>query len=162
VRRPAAGRWRRSCRRSARTAVATCTSVCCRSARPSTAGSISSVPAPSPASTTVYSTRKWCVFLPALLHASVAPVLAIALRLSVCLSVCLCLCLSVTSRCSIKSDERINLVFGMGTSFHQPYTVFKEIQISTKIGYLPLGLFPKLRTYKISPRHIDRRSVLST
>ena len=47
----------------------------------------------------------------------------------------------------------------MGTSFHQPYTVFKEIQISTKIGYLPLvGLFPKLRTYKISPRHIDRRT----
>jgi len=28
-------------------------------------------------------------------------------------SVCLSVCLSVTSRCSIKRDERIDLVFGM-------------------------------------------------
>jgi len=32
------------------------------------------------------------------------------------------LCLSVTSRSSIETDERIELVFGMGASFHLPYT----------------------------------------
>ena len=31
-------------------------------------------------------------------------------------------CLSVTSRCSIKRDERINLPFGMEASFDQSYT----------------------------------------
>ena len=40
----------------------------------------------------------------------------------VCLSVSVYL--SVTSRCSIKRDERINVVFGMGASFDQSYTVF--------------------------------------
>jgi len=39
-----------------------------------------------------------------------------------CLSVCLCL--SVTSRCSIKRYERINLGFGVEASFDQSYTVF--------------------------------------
>jgi len=39
-----------------------------------------------------------------------------------CLS--LCLCLSVTSRCSIKRYERINLGFGVEASFDQSYTVF--------------------------------------
>jgi len=31
---------------------------------------------------------------------------------------------SVTSRCSIETDGRNNLVFGMGASFNQSYTVF--------------------------------------
>jgi len=31
--------------------------------------------------------------------------------------------LSVTSRSSVKTDERIELVFGMGASFHLSYTV---------------------------------------
>ena len=54
--------------------------------------------------------------------AMLARVLAMGLcmRLSVCLSVCL----SVTSRCSIERGERINLFFGMKTSFDQSYTVF--------------------------------------
>jgi len=41
-------------------------------------------------------------------------------------SVALCPCLSVslTSRCSIERNERINLVFGAKTSFDQYYTVF--------------------------------------
>ena len=32
-------------------------------------------------------------------------------------------CLSVTSRCSVKRDGRINVVFGMEASFDQSYTV---------------------------------------
>ena len=47
--------------------------------------------------------------------ATVARVLAMALCLSV--SVCLSVCLSVTSRCSVKRNERINLVFGMEAFF---------------------------------------------
>ena len=50
-------------------------------------------------------------------------------------------CLSVTSRCSIETDGRNNLVFGKGASFDQSYTVFKEIQVSTKIRVLPSGTF---------------------
>ena len=42
---------------------------------------------------------------------------------SVCLSVCPCPCSSVTSRSSIKTDERIWLVFGTGASFDLSYTV---------------------------------------
>jgi len=37
-----------------------------------------------------------------------------------------------------------------------PRLCFKEIQVSAKITVLPSGTFPKLRTSKISPRHIDR------
>jgi len=48
----------------------------------------------------------------------------LARLLTVALCPCLSVCLSVTSRCSIKSDERINLVFGMGASFDQSYTAF--------------------------------------
>jgi len=33
-------------------------------------------------------------------------------------------CLSVTSRCFIERDERINLVFGRKASFDQSYTAF--------------------------------------
>jgi len=32
-------------------------------------------------------------------------------------------CLSVSSRCSIERDERMNLVFGMDASFDQSYAV---------------------------------------
>jgi len=46
-----------------------------------------------------------------------------------CLSVCLCL--SVTSRSSVETDERIELVFGMGASFHLSYKFPKR-----KFGYL--------------------------
>jgi len=38
-------------------------------------------------------------------------------------SVCLSLCLSVTSRSSIQTAERIELVFGMGASFDLSYSV---------------------------------------
>jgi len=35
-----------------------------------------------------------------------------------------CLCPSVTSRCSVETDGRNNLGFGMGASIDQSYTVF--------------------------------------
>ena len=46
--------------------------------------------------------------------AMLARVLAMAL--------CPCLCLSVTRQCSIKRDERINMLFGVEASFDQSYT----------------------------------------
>ena len=49
---------------------------------------------------------------------------------ALCLSVRVCL--PVTSRCSIKMDERIYLVFGREASFSTGHTLcFKEIQVST-------------------------------
>jgi len=55
------------------------------------------------------------------------------------LAMTLCPCLSVTSRCSIETDGQDNLVFGMGASFDQSNTVFKDIQLSPKIRVLPSG-----------------------
>ena len=86
-------------------------------------------------------------FSPALRYASVGTI-AVALCLSVCLSV------SVTSRCSIKRNERINLFFLARRILSTSRTLcFKEIEISTKIRVLPLELFPK-----ISSRRIVRRT----
>jgi len=51
--------------------------------------------------------------------------LAWVLAVTVTLSVCVCL--SVTSRSSIETAERIELVFGTGVSFHLSYTVLKGI-----------------------------------
>ena len=42
------------------------------------------------------------------------------------------LCLSVTSRCSIETDERIELAFGVWASFHQSCTVLKGNSIISK------------------------------
>ena len=60
---------------------------------------------------------------------------------SVCLSVCPSVCLSVTSWCSVEVVGRIEMVFGVDAFFDQPYTVFYEIRVSTKIGVLPSGTF---------------------
>jgi len=87
--------------------------------------------------------------------------LARVLAMALCPSVCVCL--SVTSRSSIETAERIELIFGMGASFHPSYTVLTGNSAhSKKYEYFPLELCPKLRTWKISPRHIDRRNVFST
>ena len=39
--------------------------------------------------------------------------------------VCVRVCLSVTSQCSVETDERIELALGMGASFRLFYTVLK-------------------------------------
>jgi len=54
------------------------------------------------------------------------------------------LCLSVTSQCSIKTDGRVDLVFGTDASFNQSCSVIR-MQVSTKITVL-LSIFPTLRT----------------
>jgi len=43
-------------------------------------------------------------------------------QLCVCLSVCLSVCVCVTSRCSIETDERIELGFGTEASLQLSYT----------------------------------------
>ena len=55
-----------------------------------------------------------CFYYPR--DAMLARVLAVAM--------CLSVCLSVTSRCSVKREEGINLVFGMEASFDHSCTVF--------------------------------------
>jgi len=54
---------------------------------------------------------------------------------------CPCLCLSVTSRCSIETDRRNNLVLAWGLLSTSPTLYFMEIQVSTKIRVLPSGTF---------------------
>jgi len=48
-------------------------------------------------------------------------------------------CLSVRSRCSTKTDERIELVFGMWASFRPSYAVLKGNLVISKIRALPSG-----------------------
>ena len=43
-----------------------------------------------------------------------------AVYMALCLSDCYCL--SVTSRCSMETDERMELIFAMGAFFHVSYT----------------------------------------
>ena len=77
-------------------------------------------------------TDKHTVILPARRYASAGTIaMALRLRLSVCLS--------VTSRCSIETVGRIELVFGTKASFDQAYC--EEIQTSAKIRVLPSGTF---------------------
>jgi len=53
-------------------------------------------------------------------------VCAIFTRATLCSRIlAMALCLSVTSRCSVETDEQIDLVFGVGASFQPSYTVLK-------------------------------------
>jgi len=61
------------------------------------------------------------------------------LAMALCLSVRVCL--SVTSRRSIKRNERTNLVFGVEAFSTSPTPRLKEIQVSTKVRVLPSGTF---------------------
>ena len=54
--------------------------------------------------------------------------------MSVCLSVC-------HKSVFFEVVGRIELEFGVDASFDQFYAVFKEIQVSTKIGVLPSATF---------------------
>jgi len=56
-----------------------------------------------------------------------------------------CLCLSVTSRCSVEMDGRIELVFGVYRLLSTyPSLCYKEIQVSTKINVLPSGTLSQI------------------
>jgi len=80
----------------------------------------------------------------------------------VSVSVSVSVCLSVTSRSSIETDERIELVLAweLPSTHHTPCC--KKIMVPPKIRYIPLEICSKLRTYKISPRYIDHRNILLT
>ena len=57
------------------------------------------------------------------------------------MALCSCPCLSVTSRCSLKWDERINMVFGMRASFDKYYFAFQGNSGIYKIRLLRSGTF---------------------
>jgi len=64
----------------------------------------------------------------------------------------------------IETEERIELVFGMAAVLAYPLLCCKKIlvHVCPKIRVLPSGSFPQTPDFsKISPWHIDRRSVLS-
>jgi len=92
-----------------------------------------------------------------------------ALRLRIiAMALCLSVCLSVTSRSSIKTDERIELVSGTGASFHPSSSALER-----KFGYLQnkctflwdFVLTPDLRIsivetcYQLSSTKVDTQSV---
>ena len=86
-------------------------------------------------------------FLPARRYASAGrPLLVVALCL--CLSVCL---KSVTSRCSIERDERIDLVLGTETFFRPVLNCVIDLKkfryvAYTNIKVLLSKIFPRIRT----------------
>jgi len=62
-------------------------------------------------------------------------------------------CLSVTSRCSIKTNKWVELVFGMGASFHLSYTVLKGNSVISKSKVTSLWNFdqtPDLETFALA------------
>jgi len=83
--------------------------------------------------------------------------------------------LSVTSRSSAKTDERIELVFGVGASFHPSYTVLKGNSVISKNKGTSLWNFVlksglrKFRhgisivetCYQLSSRKVDAHSVIN-
>ena len=69
---------------------------------------------------------------------------------------CACFCLSATSRCSIETSGRIEMVFGFFDQFYTAVTKFRYLQK----GYFPPEVCRRLWTYKISPLHVDRRNML--
>jgi len=100
--------------------------------------------------------------------------LARVLAVARCLSVRLCL--SVTSRCSIETDTRIDLIFlARRLLSFGPTPCFKKIQVPTKIRALPSGIFflnsglTKFRHgisiveihYQLSSRKVDAQGVMN-
>jgi len=68
-----------------------------------------------------------------------------------CVCVCVCVCVSacVTSRRSVETAERIELVFGTGASFDLSETVFKEIiWAPPKIRVCPSGTMSQTLDFK--------------
>ena len=87
----------------------------------------------------------------------------------------LCPSVSVTSRCSIETAERIELVFGMWVSFHPFYTVLKGNSIISKNKGTSLwnfvlnsglkefrhGILIVETCYQLSSRKVDAQSVIN-
>ena len=75
------------------------------------------------------------------------------------------LCLSVTSRSSIETTERIELIFSTTASFHLSYTVIKENSGICKNKRTSLTSLwnsdPNSGLRKLL-RHMDRRNLVST
>ena len=57
------------------------------------------------------------------------------------MALCMCLSVSVTSRCSVETGERIELVLAWELPSTYPTLCYKEIQISSKIRVLPSRTF---------------------
>ena len=88
---------------------------------------------------------------------------------------CLCLSVSVTSRCFTETAKRIELVFGMWSSFHPSYTVLKGNSVISKNKGTSLWNFVihsglrKFRhgisivetCYQLSSRKVDAQSVIN-
>ena len=86
-----------------------------------------------------------------------------------------CLCPSVTSRCSIETDERIELVFGMWASFHPSYTVLKgnsvipqnkgtslwNFVLNSGLRKFRHGISIVETCYRLSSRKVDAQSVIN-
>jgi len=84
-------------------------------------------------------------------------------------------CLSVTSRCSIETAERTELVFGMLASFHPSYTVLKGNSVISKNKGTSLwnfvlnsglrkfchGILIVETCYQLSSRKVDAQSVIN-
>jgi len=84
-------------------------------------------------------------------------------------------CLSVTSRCSTKTAERIELVFGMWASFHPSYTVLKgnsgvskykgtslsNFVLNTGLRKFRHGISTVETCYQLSSRKVDAHSVIN-
>jgi len=83
--------------------------------------------------------------------------------------------LSVTSRCSIETAERTELVFGMLASFHPSYTVLKGNSVISKnkgtslwnfvlksgLRKFCLGILIVETCYQLSSRKMDAPSVIN-
>jgi len=78
----------------------------------------------------------WLIFLPVQRYASAVLVIA--------------RCMSVTTRCSVKTFGRIELVIGMDVSNStNPALCYKEIGVSAKVRVLPSESLSQLSLIKI-------------
>jgi len=91
------------------------------------------------------------------------------------MSLCPSVYLSVTSRCSIETAKRIELVFGMRASFHPHYTVLKGNSVISKNKGTSLwnfvlnsglrkfrqGILIVETCYQLSSRKVDALSVIN-
>jgi len=93
------------------------------------------------------------------------------------MGLCLSVRPSVTSRCSVETDERIQLVFGLSASFHPSYTVLKGNSVNSKNKGASLwnfvlnsglrkfshghGISIVETCYELSSRMVDTHSVIN-